>query len=113
MAISVTVEEMKYSPHEGRKSLKMACLATCQAHKASRMPCPLRSGQKTGHGVLQLERGKKAADETEFSSGKERPLVPAPCCLLMFWVFQETTKLLFLIPHYHPQQHKTTVLLDP
>lgn len=40
--------------------------------------------RKLATGSYYLERGKEAADETEFSSQKERSLVPAPCCLLMF-----------------------------
>lgn len=83
---SDSVEEMKCSPSKGGKLLKTPWLATCLAHKACRKPpWLLRSGQKDGHGVSQLGRSKKAADETEFSSGKERSLVPAPCCLLMFF----------------------------
>lgn len=76
---------MKRSPHEGGKSPKTPRLATWQAHKASRKPWLPRSGQKAGQEVLQLERGKRAAGETEFSSGKERSLLPAPSRLLMFF----------------------------
>lgn len=76
---------MKRSPHEEGKSLKTPWLATCQAHKASRKPWLPKSGQKAGQEILQLERGKKAAGETEFSSGKERSLLPALSCLLIFF----------------------------
>lgn len=46
-------------------------LATCQAHKAFGMPGCREVGRKLSMVSLQPEKGRKAADKTEFSSGKE------------------------------------------
>lgn len=76
---SESAEETTRS-RQGARSLQTPRLAPCQAHKASRKPWMLA---ETWPRVLQIVRGKEAADETEFSSGKEKSSGPAPSCLLM------------------------------